>query len=429
MLRRLALVLLLALAAAPAMVAAQATAAPPQLPPLIGLEVTGSARFSSAQLAAASGLQLHQPLSLDLLNQAVRRLRSSGEFSRVTYRYDYTSAGTHVQFAVTDQAKFVPVEFDNFPWLSNDQLLAWLRARLPLFTGTVPLSGGVDDRIAAQMEAWLKDHGIAGATVMGMPVQQELGGGFTGYLLSVSGVKMPVRQVAFAGAPPDVAADLQTAARDLIGSDFSRARLQSEATAEFLPALRKHGYLQAAIAAPEVAIADAASNAVSVHYAVTPGTQYRWGAIGFEGNAAFHSQELAGMVKLHSGDVADGPALDQDMNAIQRRYQHEGYFEAAVHARFDFSQPATAAATVVVSEGPLYHMGTLSFAGVSDKSAAELRHLWNLPAGQPFRSDYLHRYLDTITKRFNLQSALVKTTLHMDAQHQLVNVTITLTQP
>lgn len=429
MLRRLALVLLLALAAAPAMVAAQATAAPPQLPPLIGLEVTGSARFSSAQLAAASGLQLHQPLSLDLLNQAVRRLRSSGEFSRVTYRYDYTSAGTHVQFEVTDQPTFVPVEFDNFPWLSNDQLLAWLRARLPLFTGTVPLSGGVDDRIAAQMEAWLKDHGIAGATVMGMPVQQELGGGFTGYLLSVSGVKMPVRQVAFAGAPPDVAADLQTAARDLIGSDFSRGRLASEATAEFLPALRKHGYLQAALAAPAITIADAATNAISVTYAVTPGTQYRWRTLAFAGNTVFDSKKLAGMTKFHPGDIADQPSLDQAVAAIQSLYQHNGYVEAQVSSQFDFSQPATAAATITVSEGPLYHMGTLSFAGVSDKSAAELRHMWNLPAGQPFHSDYLDRYLDTIIGRFNLQSANVKTTLQMDAQHQLVNVTITLTQP
>jgi outer membrane protein assembly factor BamA len=351
-------------------------AAAPQLPPLTAVSVTGSARFSSDQLVAVSGLRLHQAVSLDAFNQVVRQLRASGDFRLVTYHYEYSaSQGTHVEFEVTDQSGLLPPDFDNFVWLSKDQLLSLLRGKIPLFCGLVPPGGGVEQRIEAVLEAYLSQHGVSGATVEGLPAESELGGGFTGYKFIVGGVKIPVQRVSFAGAPPDLDKVLQAKAAGLLGTDYSHGRVLGSVAADFLPALRDRGFLQAALSAPVVAISDAAHNGVSVSFTLTPGTQYHWGDIGFQGNAVFDAKMLAGLVKLHSGGIADQSALDQGVSAILLQYQNAGYIRATVEPRFDWTQPGIAAPAIVVTEGPQFHMGTVTFEGVAVKSATMLAGL------------------------------------------------------
>lgn len=415
------------LAAAPLAVAGQA-APPPQLPPLTAVAVTGSARFSPGVLVAASGLQLHQAASLDAFHQAVLRLRGSGDFARVTYRYQYSAAiGTHVQFEVTDEPQMFPVAFDNFVWLRQDEVMRLLRSQIPLFCGLAPLSGGVDDSIAAVLEAYLRQHGVAGATVAGLPTQAAVGGAITSYSFFVQGVKLPVQQVTFAGAPAGVEPVLQNKAAELLGGDFSRARMRAAVQFDFLPELRNRGFLQAAIADPTVAVAGPASPEVNVEFALTPGPQYRWGTVAFAGNTVFDSTKLAGMAKLTGGEIADEATLDQELGAIQALYQDTGYLQAAVKSNFDFSQPGVAATTVVVSEGPQFRMGTLRITGVGATTVAQLTAMWEIAAGQPFRQDYLDQYVKAVRQRFNLRGVSLQTSLTPDAQHQ-VAVTIAFTQ-
>ncbi len=408
---------------------AQSAASAP-FPPLAGVAVSGSARFSPGLLVAATGLHRGQPMSLHAMNQGVQRLVSSGDFSRVTYRYTYSSLGTNVEFQVTDQSHLLPVVFDNFVWMPRLQLMRLLRSQIPLFCGEVPLSGKVNLQITAALQAILRRRGVKNATVQGMPFQAHLGSGsFDSYMFSVQGVQIPVQRVAFPGAPPNLLPLLRKKAAGLIGQAFSLDFLAAVVQTTFLPVLQDRGFLQAKFGPPAVVPSDPAISAVSVSFNVDPGPPYRWGAVGFQGNAVFDAKKLRKLAPLRRGDLADQATLAQVAAAIRSLYRNAGYLQAAVTSHFSFPQPGLAATTIVVHEGPQFRMGAVNFEGVAGQAAAQLRRLWQLAPGQPYRAGYLHQYMASIFRRFNFAGDTISSRVRSDAQSHVVDVTIVLSRP
>lgn len=416
------------LVAASALLLAQ-TAPTSALPPLAAVAVTGSARFGQDPLVAASGLHLGESMSLAVLNQAAKRLAATGVFARVNYRYTYSQAGTDVQFQVTDASDLLPVQFDNFVWVPQPQLLALLRSKVPLFTGKVPESGSVDQQVTAALQAILMQHGVSGATVQGIPFQNRIGsGGINGYRFYVQGVKIPVQQIAIVGAPAALEPKLQKEVASLLRGDFSQSQFAVVIRLTLLPELQDRGLLQARFAPPAVQLAGSGGNAVRVRLTVNPGPEYRWGAIVCQGNSAFDTKLIMKLVKVHAGSVADEARLDQDLATIRKLYGSRGYLEAAVAPRFDFSQPGVAALTFAITEGPEYRMGTLSFNGVSEAVAKQLSRLWSLARGQPYDTTYMRQYIGSLSRHFNLGNVGLQTKIIPDRKLHTVNVAITLSK-
>src|SRR5271168_3502644 len=120
--------------------------APPQsLPPsaykLIAVKVTGSKRFTSEDIAAASGLPVGTVARDDDFKKAARQLGESGAFSNITYTFSYSAAGTKLEFQVADADKFIPVRFTDFVWFPEEDLLQKLHERIPLFKAELPING------------------------------------------------------------------------------------------------------------------------------------------------------------------------------------------------------------------------------------------------------------------------------------------------
>ena len=78
---------------------------------LIAVKVTGSKRFTSEEVAAASGLPVGTIAHEEDFKKAARQLGESGAFSNIAYTFSYSSAGTKLEFQVTDADKFVPARF------------------------------------------------------------------------------------------------------------------------------------------------------------------------------------------------------------------------------------------------------------------------------------------------------------------------------
>ncbi|MDE3170252.1 MAG: hypothetical protein KGL75_08915, partial [Acidobacteriota bacterium] len=117
-------VLALASFAAPVAGAAQAGAQAPSdsaSATLASIEVTGSRRFTSAQIAPSTGLKVGSQITRADLQQAANALAQLGPFTNVQYRFGSEPTGVVVQFQVAD-APAVPVFFDNFPWFTDEQL-------------------------------------------------------------------------------------------------------------------------------------------------------------------------------------------------------------------------------------------------------------------------------------------------------------------
>ena len=135
---------------------------PPSARHLIAIKVKGSKRFSEADIAAASGLQLGAPVNEEDFKKAARRLGDMGVFTDIGYSFSYTFAGTKVEFQATDVAKFVPVRFEDFVWFPETELRRRIKAYAPLFDGELPLSGKLADQVSDVLQAMLVEKAIPG---------------------------------------------------------------------------------------------------------------------------------------------------------------------------------------------------------------------------------------------------------------------------
>ena len=106
---------------------------------LIAIKVTGSKRFPEQDIAAATGSAMGTPVNDDDFKRAARRLGDTGVFTDIAYTYSYSSAGTKLEFHVTDAEKFVPARFEDFVWFSDAELLQRIKEHAPLFDGELAL--------------------------------------------------------------------------------------------------------------------------------------------------------------------------------------------------------------------------------------------------------------------------------------------------
>ncbi len=90
--------------------------ASPSARQLIAIKVTGSKRFHEDAIATATGLQMGTQVNDDDFKKAARRLGDTGVFTDIAYTFSFSSAGTKLEFQVTDAAKFVPARFEDFVW-------------------------------------------------------------------------------------------------------------------------------------------------------------------------------------------------------------------------------------------------------------------------------------------------------------------------
>src|SRR5271155_1340400 len=89
---------------------------------LIAVKVTGSKRFTSDEVGAASGLPVGTVAHEEDFKKAARQLGESGAFSNISYKFSYSEAGTKLEFQVTDADKFVPAHFADFVWFTDEDL-------------------------------------------------------------------------------------------------------------------------------------------------------------------------------------------------------------------------------------------------------------------------------------------------------------------
>src|SRR5579862_8442045 len=148
--------LLLLIALLPACAAGQSQQGSSRLD---SVQVTGTSRFPSAQLAAATGLQAGAQITRDDLQKAANTLAQLGPFATVNYRFSSGDAGVRVEYQVTD-APEVPVSFDNFPGFTDDELKAAIKSAGVLFDGQAPDHGAILDAMSDALARLIATRGM-----------------------------------------------------------------------------------------------------------------------------------------------------------------------------------------------------------------------------------------------------------------------------
>jgi len=374
---------------------------------LVAIKATGSKRFAEADIAAATGLQIGSTVNDDDFKKAARNLGATGAFTDISYSYSYSSAGTKLEFQVTDAEKFVPVHFLDFVWFSPEELQKKIKEHVPLFDGSLPLSGRMADEVSDVLQAMLVENAIPGHVDF---VRQ---GPENGPVLSidfkVSDVLIRIREIKFTGAGEKELPLLKEAGRRLANTEYSRARLSFFEQKQLLPIYYSHGYLEASVGEPQPEMVKEAEpdsaegqrnqSIVDVTFAAKPGQQYKFERVSWSGNHEFPTETLQKMVHAEPGQVANTVRLGDDLKAVQTLYGSRGFIKASITPEASFDHAAGTVAIVLnVKEDYAYHMGELEFRGLDNSLTAKLRNIWKLRAGEIYDATYLNDFLPEAQK-------------------------------
>jgi outer membrane protein insertion porin family len=369
---------------------------------LISIRVTGSTRYTPAQLAAATGLQIGQVVTDDDFKEVSRHLGETGAFSNVAYTFQFNPEGIRLDVQVTDSATFVPVRFENFVWLSDQELRQKLSAREPLFQDQLPVSGNLPDQVSEALQGLAIEHNLHGRVDYLRAGPQD--GPMEAFEFSITGQPIIIRNIDFSGAGPAELPLLEAAARRLSRQDYSRSRLVLQAEKNFLPVFLEHGYLKATVAEPQPKVVEETPDetSVDVSFAVIPGRQYKVSDVQLTGyTKLFQVEQLRELIHLQPGQTANAIQTDQDVEALKRLYGTRGYMGVQIRPIPELNDAdATAKYVFEFKEGSIYKMGDLEVRGLDSKATERIGGDWKLLPGQTYNSDYPGQFLKSIAGTF-----------------------------
>ncbi|MFZ0634678.1 MAG: POTRA domain-containing protein [Candidatus Acidiferrales bacterium] len=364
--------------------------------------VTGSQRFSAAQIEAAAGLKPGQAIRKEDLQAAADRLAQSGVFANVQFRFATEGKDVTVEFQVSE-ARTIGISFDNFPWFTDDELVTSLKASIPVFDTQLPEAGGVLDEVSQALEKILPTRNVSGA--VSHKVVREPGTDAKIQQFRVDGAALTVEAIEFDDplARDDLA--VRQSARDVIlGKPYSRAVIERFDFEQVRPLYLAHACLRVHFGEPMARFKGDPTKALPDHVTaivtIDSGPEYRWAGVTWSGNSALSNAELNSFVQLKDGDMANGVGLEAAWVRISDAYANRGYLDAKLDptAALDDSTKR-AAYRVAITEGPQYHMGELVLTGLSLDGERRIRAAWKIPAGAVFDQSALDDFIDVGARR------------------------------
>jgi outer membrane protein assembly factor BamA len=388
-----------------AIAAASAAAAPPQQGRLAGtlasIKITGSQHYTSDQVGQAAGLKVGQAVDRDALQAAADRLAQLGLFSKVNYRYTTSpDQGVDLEFVLED-APSVPVDFDNFPWFTDEELTAALRQSVFLFDGTAPQAGTILDQMSAALEALLPSRGVQGKVEWTL-IAQPVGDGMM-MQFRVEGASLPIESVQFGDALATDSPTLRDRLSDILGKPFSRYTLELFENEEIAPRYLEAGHLHVKFGQPLPRFTGDPNGpppkSLVVIFPIEPGPVYHWAGAQWTGNNVLDAASLDGLIGLKPGDVANGMQITGSWQRIQDAYGQRGRLDAKLTPVAMFNEAgARVSYSITIEEGPLYRMGDLIITGLSLDAENRVRLAWHLLQAQIFDAQYCDQFLDKLQK-------------------------------
>jgi len=365
------------------------------------VSILGTDRYTPEQILQATGLTLGQPVTREALQEAADRLAQLGLFREVRYRFTSVGEAIHLEWQLVE-APTLPVLFDNFPWLTDEELLAAIRAQLPLFNGTAPETGALLEQIQRILEQELARVGVsARVEAEVMPRIDE-----DGMLLRfrVEGPSLNVQDVQWGHPLAAQAPRLREFRGDVVGRPFSRYRLLLFARDHVLPIYLAAGHLQANIGVPQARFAGDPNrplpNQVVAIVPIEPGPLYRLQEVTWSGNAALRTEELKTFVDLQPGQIADGMRLRAGWERIRNEYARRGYLDAVVRPEPVFDADTQMVRYQVhIAEGSQYRFAQLVLTGLSVRAEQLVQQAWKLRPGDVLDRIYFDTFLETLRTR------------------------------
>ena len=385
-------------------------APPPTEFQLGAVSVTGVSRYTPNEVTRLSRLKAGQPVRPSDLDDVVKQMSSTGLFASLKYRYTTSGNRLDVTFDIEEPAWPMPVVFDNFVWLRDEELLAAVRQEVPTFDGRLPVNSEVTSFMTGVLQHLLDERHIRGRVEFALHNSQTTGKNH--YVFSVKGTGLNVCALRITGALAIPESQLVEAAAELTRREYSRLYLTELANGTLRTMYQQRGYWRAEFHDPIATLGTApdACAGVSVTLRVDEGAPYTWDRAEWRGVSAIASKELDAALGLKTGDVADVTKIETGLRQVRGAYRHLGYMQQR-----STMTPKPDDATrrlvldVTVEEGSQFRLGELTITGLSDQDADALRKKWTLKAGDVYDDSFIQQFRrenGTPTRRLTLEPSI-----------------------
>src|SRR4029077_14575048 len=396
--RNASIAFLLASALAISVQAQTAPVAPVATAPLREIRTEGLKSVSEPQAAALSGLQTGAQVGKDDLQAAADKLVQSGLFAKVKYNFQSRTDGLVLTFHV-EEAPRIPAYFDNLPWFADSELNDAIRAKLPFYDGTLPQAGTVVEQAAEALGQFLVNHGLQ-AAIEHQAAPNPIGDGNV-QQFRINAEALRIAGVEFSDPSLNSSQTVRQQLPELLGKPYSRTSIDMFLTEQIRPTFLQKGFLRAKLGPPEVRLTGNPNKKlpeqIPVYVPVNPGAVYRWKGVGWNGNNVLSSITLTNSVKLKSGDIADGMAIEAGWERVREEYGRRGYMQAKVEPAATYDDTAhTVAYSVRIDEGKPFRFGSMIITGLSLNAERILRESWPIPQGQLFDKVKFEEFLTKV---------------------------------
>jgi outer membrane protein insertion porin family len=393
-------VLVAALAAALLPPARAQQAAAEQTSKLLSITVSGTKRYPTDQIAAASGLTVGQQIGRNELQAAADQLSELGTFSQVNYRFKTSPGGVALEFVVQD-APSDAVEYDNIPWFTDDEITAALEKSVPLFDGTAPEGGTILDQLNAALQALLPTRGVQAAVEHDLASDPLTDTKIVEF--HIDGADLKVASLLFGDPAASADAHVHQSMSDIVGKPYSRMTAELFELEQVRPVYLATGHLRVKFAAPVVKFQGdpngPAPTSLIVTLPIDPGAVYHFSGVQWNGNTMMDAIALNALIGIKSGDVADGMQIANAWNKIERAYGQKGHLDAKLTPQQTIDDASGGVSyDVSIDEGPLYRMGDLVITGLSLDGETRVRSAFHLSPAQIFDQAYVDQFIEKLQK-------------------------------
>lgn len=353
--------------------------------------------FTQAQLETVSGLHAGMTLKAADLTTAAQKLMDSGYFEDITPSVDglLNAASIILALKPLNAAQLLPVGFENFVWLTPDDLHAAAVKGNPLFHETLPEASSQLDAIGDALKAALAAKGVK-AEVEHEIVQPTLEHPARVVEFRVLQPPVVVANVHLTGVAsslvPLVQKSVNSTARTPLNLGLAGERTNERILAPLLDA----GYLHASLANESVAppTGSAESVPVIVTAALQPGEIYHVSQLAFAGTPLLPAEAFAKTQTLHSGDVASRSTLLKTLAPLDSAYRAQGYMDVRVNTEPTFDESAhTIRYTVSVIPGEQYHVHDVTVEGLDGAPRADFDRNFQMKPGVLYNPVYIADFL------------------------------------
>jgi outer membrane protein insertion porin family len=390
--------------------------------PVASIGVEGNKIYPTERVVAASGLKVGDVAGTKEFDAARDRLLATGAFSSVGYRFTPAAEGRGYAavFQVEEIQQVFPFKIQSLP-VDVKSVQQALRRIEPLFVDKLPPTEQLLARVSKEIEAQLAKEGHP-EKVIGK-VSAEPGGQMVvvfrpSRLASVAEVhfsgNQEVAQVTLQGAIVGVA----------IGSQYTEENFRQLLDTSVRPVYEKIGKIR--VTFPKLTTEPAKDvDGLVVNVEVNEGPTYKLGAVNIIGQRA-GDQALLKEGGFKIDDVANFAEIKEGVDRIDAMLRNAGYMRVQTDAERKIDDKKhTVDLNIKIEPGPQFQFGILTIDGLDIETEPQVRKMWALKSGQPYKADYPYYFLRRIEGDGVFENlGKTRTALHIDDETRKVDVTL-----